>query len=282
MLGAGLVGPTLQVLPSGLEVPPLPYLLALLVGGGVVTGLLYSRRPPVDQTVVLALAPWMTAGAAGHALFQLRAVPAVATPLLGAPAVYVTTAVVAGAVWLAVLETAPDDIPRLLGGLGGVATVVGAALVVGTGLARGTLAPLLPTVAVVLSIVLTAAVLAGLRRFRTETAQRAGQVGALVVFAHTLDGVSTAIGVDFLGAGERSPIPRAIMEFAGELPTAAVIGQGWLFVLVKLAIAIVVVDLFADFIEEEPVQGNLALAVVAAVGLGPGAQNVLLFAASAG
>jgi uncharacterized membrane protein len=282
MLRAGHVGTALQVLPSGLEVPPLPYLLALLVGGCVVAGLLYSRRPPVDQSVVLALAPWMTAGAAAHALFQLRAVPAITAPLLGAPAVYVTTAIVAGAVWLAVLDTAPDDVLRLLGGLGGLATLVGAAFVVGTGLARDTLAPVLPTVAVVLSVALTAAVLAGLRRVRPETARRTGQVGFLVVFAHTLDGISTAIGVDFLGAGERSPIPRAIMEFASELPTAAVIGQGWLFVLVKLVIAIVVVDLFADFIEEEPVQGNLALALVAAVGLGPGAQNVLLFAAGAG
>jgi uncharacterized membrane protein len=282
MLAAVLVGIPVQVLPSGLEVPPVPYLLALLVGGTAVAGGLYTRRPPVTQSVVIALAPWMTAGAAAHALFQLRAAPEVAGPLLAAPAVYLTTFVLAGAIWLALLEASPGDVPRLLGATGAIVTGIGAALVLGVGLERGTLAPVLPTLAVVISVALTAALLAGLRRFRPETANRAGRVGALVVFAHTLDGISTAIGVDFLGAGERSPIPRAIMEFAGTLPTAELLGQGWLFVVVKLAIAVVVVDLFTDFLEEEPLQGNLALALVAAVGLGPGTQNVLLFAAGAG
>lgn len=281
MLAVGVVG-VAQVLPSGLEIPPLPYLLALIVGVGTVAGLLYARRPPVTQSVVLALAPWMTAGAAGHALFQLPATPVVAAPLLAAPAVYLTTFVFAGAVWVGLHEEKQDDVPRLLGATGGVVTVLGTALVLRAGLARGTLRPVLPTAAVVLAVVLTGAVLVGLRQFRPETVRRAGRVGALVVFAHALDGTSTAIGVDFLGAGERSPIPRAIMEFAGTLPTAELLGQGWLFVVVKLVIAVVVVDLFADFLEEEPVQGNLALALVTAVGLGPGAQNVLLFAAGAG
>jgi uncharacterized membrane protein len=102
----------------------------------------------------------------------------------------------------------------------------------------------------------------------------------VAVFGHALDGVSTAVGVDLLGSGERSPIPAAIMEFAGSLPTASAIGQGWLFVLVKLLIAAAVLLLFADFIQEDPVQGNAALGVVAAVGLGPGTHNILLFAAA--
>jgi uncharacterized membrane protein len=38
--------------------------------------------------------------------------------------------------------------------------------------------------------------------------------------------------------------------------------------------------LFADFVEEDPAQGNAALGVVAAVGLGPGTHNLLLFAAA--
>jgi len=276
-----VAGP-LQVLPSGLEVPPVPYLLALAVASAVVAGLLYVRRPSVTRAVVLALAPWMVAGAAGHALFQLAAVPAVVEPLLGAPAVYAATFALAGGVWLALTEIAPDDVPGLLAVTGSAIAALGAALVLQTGAARGTLAPVLPALAVVLTGIVTIGLVAVLRRVRPETVAATGHLGTLVVVAHTLDGISTAIGVDFLGAGERSPIPRAIMEFAGTLPTADPLGQGWLFVLVKLAVAVVVLDLFADFVDEEPVQGNLALALVAAVGLGPGAQNVLLFAAGAG
>jgi uncharacterized membrane protein len=47
---------------------------------------------------------------------------------------------------------------------------------------------------------------------------------------------------------------------------------------VKLGLAAVIVHLFADYIREEPEGAYLLFALVVAVGLGPGAQNVLLFA----
>nr|NIS28553.1 DUF63 domain-containing protein [Actinomycetota bacterium]NIU64024.1 DUF63 domain-containing protein [Actinomycetota bacterium]NIW25823.1 DUF63 domain-containing protein [Actinomycetota bacterium]NIX20692.1 DUF63 domain-containing protein [Actinomycetota bacterium] len=67
---------------------------------------------------------------------------------------------------------------------------------------------------------------------------------------------------------------------AGALPTAELLGVGWLFVAVKLGVAGAVVWLFADFVEDDPRQGYLLLAVVAAVGLGPGVHNLLLYAAA--
>jgi uncharacterized membrane protein len=100
----------------------------------------------------------------------------------------------------------------------------------------------------------------------------------MVVFAHALDGASTAVGTDLLGAGERTPLSAAILEFAKTLPTADAIGAGWLFVLVKLALAVAVVNLFAGYVREDPRRAHLLLAVIVAVGLGPGVQNVLLFA----
>ena len=108
--------------------------------------------------------------------------------------------------------------------------------------------------------------------------EAAGGVGALAVVAHALDGVSTAVGVDVLGFGERTPLSRVIIETAAALPTAEVLGAGWLFVVVKLAVACVVVVLLADLVEEDPREGSLLLGFVAAVGLGPGAHNLLLFA----
>jgi uncharacterized membrane protein len=268
-----------QILPEGLVVPGLAYLLGLAVAGLAVGAVLFTRRPPVTQRLVVAFTPWMAAGAAFHVLYQLEAVPDAIAPLFSAPTVYVTTFLAAGTVWGG-LTLADRGVPPALATTGGVATLAGAALVVQTATARGTLAPALPVAALIASVVVAVVTYAILDRVRPTVTARTGTLGVVVVFGHALDGVSTAVGVDLLGSGERSPVPAAIMEFAGSLPTASVVGKGWLFVLVKLLIAAAVLVLFADFVEEDPAQGNAALGVVAAVGLGPGTHNLLLFAAA--
>lgn len=193
---------------------------------------------------------------------------------------YATTFIAAGAVWAAALSVDDRSVPEILGGVGLLTSILASAAVLMAGTDRGTLSLFLPVVGLILSILLTAAVYGLIGRIQPSITSATGSLGALVVFAHSLDGISTTIGVDLLGTAERSPIPRAIMEAAGALPTASVIGTGWLFVLVKLGVAVAVLALFADFVEEDPLQGNAALGVVAAVGLGPGAHNLLLFAAA--
>ncbi|ELY58846.1 hypothetical protein C493_06157 [Natronolimnohabitans innermongolicus JCM 12255] len=102
----------------------------------------------------------------------------------------------------------------------------------------------------------------------------------IVVFGHTVDGVSTAIGYDVLGAGEEVPLSRLILEAGESLPTAEYIGGGWLFILVKVGLALVILGLFKEYVEERPRQARTLLAGVAALGLGPGIHNVLLFIAT--
>ena len=114
----------------------------------------------------------------------------------------------------------------------------------------------------------------------TEAVAQTGRVGAFVVFAHTLDGVSTAVGVDVLGAGEQTPLPRLIMEFAATLPTAQY-SVGWLFVLTKVLLAVLIVAVFADYVKEAPSRARAFLALLAAVGFGPGVFNLLVFLVSA-
>jgi len=113
--------------------------------------------------------------------------------------------------------------------------------------------------------------------WRTYIIAEARHVGWLVLFSHVFDGITTAIGVDLLGTTERSYLPRAIMEFAADLPTAEILGTGWLFVVVKVVVAVLVIVLFADYVSEEPERGNLLFAAVAFVGLGPAMNNFLLF-----
>jgi uncharacterized membrane protein len=269
---------TLQLLPQGFALPPLPYLLALLVGLTAVGVGVRRRDLAVDERHVLAFVPWILVGSCVHALFVLSALPPLVGPLAGTPAVYATVAVVGGATWLLADAGADaETVPRALGGVGLVAFLAACGAGVAFGLLQGTFAPFWPAVALVVSLVVGAAAWWLLRRLAPGVGVT-GRVGALAVFGHAVDGVSTAVGVDVLGFGERTPLSRVIIEAAAALPTAELVGAGWLFVVVKLLVAGGVVVLLADLVRDEPREGVLLLGFVAAVGLGPGAHNLLLFA----
>jgi uncharacterized membrane protein len=272
----------LAVLPSGFEVPPLPHLLVLLVGLALAGGALYRRRPRVTSRVVAAFAPWMVVGATLYALTQARAVLGSLRPLFAAPSVYATTFVVAGLVWAATTDTPADrwGLPSSPGVLGVTGSALAGALIaygVVVALGRGTLSLFWPTVGLIVSVVVAGGLWLAIRD-RAAVAVT-GAPGVLVVFGHALDGISTAIGTH-LGYGEQTPLSRLVIEFAAALPTAPYLGAGWLFVLLKLALATAVVWVLADYVREEPEEGLLMLGFVAAVGLGPGAHNLVLFAIS--
>lgn len=267
----------MAILPAGFALPPLPYLLVLVAGVLAVAAGLWRLAPAVTADTVLGLVPWMAVGSALHALYVLDAAPTAVAPLLGTPAVYATGFIALGAVWAAAetrVGTAPD-VARWLGLVGGAVFLLAAGAVLLSGRGLGLVWPLA-------GLAVAAAVTVGAWRLLLGLAPEAavtGRPGVVVVFAHALDGVSTAIGVDVLGFGERTPVSRAILDVAAGLPTADAIGTGWLFVLVKLGVAVAVVWLFADLVEDDPRQGYLLLAIVAAVGLGPGVHNLLLYAA---
>lgn len=273
-----------MVLPTGLAIPPLPYLIVLVGATLLIGALLVAFEPPVDQRIVLALAPWIALGGLLHALSQ----PPIAiygpslAPLFGAPAVYLTTFVMTGIVWLVlafigVRRGSDSTITRNFGLVGtGVLTVM-LLLTAITAVRSGLLNPIWPTIALIGSLALSGAVVLVIALWRTPIMIRARYAAPTVIFAHVFDGVSTAIGTDALGVGERSPIPRAIMDFAATLPTASTIGSGWLFIAVKIAVASAVVVLMHQYLADEPVEGSLILAVVTAVGLGPATNNFVLF-----
>jgi uncharacterized membrane protein len=268
------------VLPSDFALPALPYLVGLLVALAAVGVLLYRVRPPVTEAVVTAFGPWMAAGGGLYALYQAGGVPDPLAPLFGSPAVYLSVAVLAGAVWLGVSGRpagtwGAGTTPRILAAIGTLLLLVPLAAAV---VAAETLDVATSGLILVAATVAAAAVWAGLRRYRDVAAT--GTVGALVVFGHALDGVSTAVGYDVLGFAEQTPLSRIVLELGGALPTADLLGAGWLFVVVKLALAGVVVTLFEPYVRDEPGEGYLLLVFVAAVGLGPGAHNLVLFAIS--
>jgi len=277
----GLVpGRGIQILPEGFALPPLQYLLAVLVIVGIAALALGITRPAVTGVTVVAFAPWMVAGAGLYALYQVGAIVDPLAPLFSSPTVYLTTFAAMGLVWSAAATLGRGSrfatVILLIGGLGLMSAVLGLALVVG--LSDPPLRILWPGIGVVVAALCTAAVWIALDQVAPAATAATGVAGQLTVFGHALDGVSTAVGVDVLGFGEQTPLSRLIIDAGAALPTEPYLGSAWLFVLVKLALAGAVVALLADYVETDPTEGYLVLAGVAAVGLGPGAHNVVLFA----
>ena len=271
-----------MVLPEGFALPPLLYSLALLGGLLIVFLGLLRADPPITGWTVVAFVPWMAAGGALHVLHAEQLVASSMLPLLGTPAVYGFTALLAGSAWLLALRTPvrdeiPRPVPTIVAVLGVSALFIPTVVIIAAGSDRSTLSVFWPTVGFVGSILLAVGIWYMVVTTLPDVAETTGGVGFLLIFGHLLDGISTTIGIDILGAGERSPVPRMIMEFAGQLPTAPFIGTGWAFVVVKLAISLVILWLFTPFVRESPRQAYLLLAALIAVGLGPAVHNLLLF-----
>lgn len=272
------------MVPDGFVVPPLLYLVVVLAVTGAVAVLLLALRPPVTRGTVVALVPWIVVGSSLHVLYVLDAISGVTRPLFGTPTVYLTTFAVAGGCWagltaIGVGQKAERRIAVRLGGIGTGVALVLVTFVGLIGLRSGGLDLATTLIVAVATVVIWIVAWFGLSLTYTTAVAKTGIVGSLVVLGHVLDGVTTAIGVDLLGVGERSPLPRLIMEQAGRLPWSDVVGVGWAFVGVKVVLAVVIVALMADYVEESPAEGRLLLAGLAAVGLGPGVHNLLLFLA---
>lgn len=274
-----------MVLPEGFTLPPIGYLVPVVVVLLVSIWLLWALRPSVTDRLVVAVVPWMVAGGAAHAMYVVEALPGTVEPLFGVPSVYLTVGALAGAIWLAAEVTTSThtrhDPATYLFVAGTLAAIVALGGLLAWGHASDELSPGWPLAGIVGAVILTAVGWAILDRWFPMTATLSAWTGVVVLFGHALDGVTTAIGIDILGTGERSPIAEAVIELGGLLPTAAYIGDAWLFVLVKLALPLVVLVLFRDYLEVAPSRARVLLAFIAAVGLGPGAYNLLLFLLSA-
>ncbi|SIS08864.1 DUF63 family protein [Natronorubrum thiooxidans] len=270
-----------MVVPEGFVLPPWYLLVPMLVVLAGIIALLWALEPPVTDRTVLAFAPWMMFGSTLHVLHRMEVYPDRIESLFASPSVYLVTAIVAGAAWIIAIFLyaggLQPTISRFVGISGTAFFAVFAMVTINIGVERGTLEPFWPVIAVVATGIVTALAWIALSLSFTDVAATTGMTGALVVFGHTLDGVSTAVGYDVLGAGETVPLSRLILEAGEALPTAAYIGAGWLFVLVKVGLALVILGLFKEYVDDQPQQARTILALVAAVGLGPGIHNVLLF-----
>lgn len=270
------------VLPEGYSLPPWPYAIALVVLLVGVLALLWALKPPITDWTSLAIVPWIATGAILYAMFQARMINTEALwPLVNSPTVYVTTAIAAGIVWIgstvwgAMSDRSAD---RPLGVIGTGVAITLATLGVFVSFNEGTLTPFWSPLIFFGALILAAVIWAALSLVFTDAAAYTGKTGAVVVFGHVLDGLSTAVGYTG-GVQEQTPLSRIILQAGEALSAPDLVGAG-LFLLVKMVLAVGIVILFREWAREEPRQARMVLILVAAVGLGPGIHNVYLFAVS--
>lgn len=142
--------------------------------------------------------------------------------------------------------------------------------------------PVLPSgpvwaVATVAGALAVSAAVWGLLRAYRPALTATGRSGLFAVFGQALDAVSTLVGVDVLAFTERVAASRAVLEAAGALPTAPVLGTAWLFVLVKLGLAVGLLALVGPEIDAAPARARTVLVLAGTVGLVPGVSNLLRF-----
>lgn len=257
------------------------YLAGVVVAAGLTAVLLGLQRPPVTQRTVLAAIPWMLVGALLHVLGSAATYPPVVAPLVDAPQVFVVALVAGGLVWVLLVQFATLRMRRensadylAASGMSALLVLALALVVVAPvdqqGLVWAILTPIV------------AAVVAGIGYFLLGLVDASplaytGLVGLLTVFGHTLDGLAVAVAVDVFGQPARSALSRAAVDLAAGLPVAD-LSVGWVFVLAKLAGALVVVWLLTAFVSRTRAWGYVALAYVMALGFIPGIATLLALA----
>lgn len=267
-----------MVLPAGSTLPPLSYLFGVLGGALAVLIALYRRRVALRTRTVLAFAPWMVAGSGLYVLYQIGAAPEPLAPLFSSPTVYLTTAVLGGATWLFASRFQATD--RWLAGIGVIGALVPIGVAVTLAHEAGSLSAGWPLLGAVIAVAISLLLWFGFARYQPESTAVVGAAGWLAVFGHVLDGVSTAIGVDVLQFGEQTPLSALLLDVGAALPTEPVLGSGWVFLVVKAALALGLVWVLADLVRDDPPLGNGLLLMITAVGLGPATHNLLLFTVS--
>lgn len=260
-----------MVLPAGSTLPAVPYLLAVVIVAAIVVVGFWRRSPTVGEQEVLALAPWILAGGTLYVVYETGGAPAALAPLFSSPIVYLTTGSLAGLVWLAADRTTATNVP-VLATSGVLLTTIGIAVAVSTG---ETFSPGIPALSLVAASLL-AGILWWILRAWEPNVEVLGWAGTVLVFGHSLDGLTTVAGVVHLGFGERSPLARILIDTGGWI-SLPLLGEAWLFVLAKVILAAAVAWLLAPSARERPREGFLLVAFVTAVGLGPGFYNALLF-----
>jgi uncharacterized membrane protein len=255
-----------------------------------------------DPKLYFAFVPFMLLGGALRTVEDAtdRAVDAGVSPIVEYPlSSLIISPVIYGTVFLLTLfvlvvcvdleqRGVVDSYYRTTGAIGGAFVAVTLLYLTFVALTRE-YATLYPSV-LITTVALASALSYGLYRlfesYRPALNDGTGYIGLLVLWGHAIDGVANVLLADWLDALNvpltyypKHPANAFIIEATETLQSAglsAAIGTSWPFLIVKLAVASLVVSLFnQEFIDDSPRYALLLLIAVTAVGLGPGTRDML-------
>ncbi len=260
------------------------YTLVNGIGYGLVAGyfllllLAALRRFSIfdEQNLVLYLVPFIVGGGALRVIEDIATQTSLVTPpfqyLLISPLIYF---VMAGLVFVTLLagvylETAgiTSDYKHVLFAGGSVFLLAVLGVIVSTvAVTVWWIGPAtVGGAAVILAVY--AAILGQVTGTVPQAAVLLNMESLLVLYGHLVDGVSTALAMDWLGAEEKHPIPAAFIAYTG---------SPYAFIGLKLAVlSIILYYMYGDETvrAEDPVFFNLVLIGIFSVGMGPGIRNL--------
>ncbi|MEF8774881.1 MAG: DUF63 family protein [Haloarculaceae archaeon] len=248
-----------------------------------------------------ALVPWMLFGGAlrvvEDAFDMARSqgiTPAIEYPLntlLISPVIYVTVFVLAFASLLASKQlqsrgvTETYHYPLGAMGLGAVAVTLGYIASLSFGTAYVEWHPEILVTVVGLASLIAIVSYVATERFRPAVNAGTGLIGLVVIWGHAIDGVANVLASDWTwlfglpAYGSKHPVDRILADIVTTFQPASVtaaIGDSWLFLVVKIVVAVVIVSLFDEtFMDDSPRYAIMLLGAILAVGLGPGTRDML-------
>ena len=209
------------------------------------------------------------------------------SPLIYFTVFAITLAAVVGAVWLWNSgRTDSYEWPLATVGTGVLALTIGYLVWLSVTQGYVEFHPIFTVLTLLLATLIAGGLWWGIREYVPALVSGTPIVGGVVLWAHSVDGVSNVLGIDWgaeLGlAGDlvpKHPVNRIVIQFADSVvpeTVSAVIGTAWAFLLLKVVAALVVIGLFDEqMFEESPRFSVLLLIAVIAVGLGPGTRDML-------
>lgn len=246
-------------------------LVGVVAAAVLTVALLAVEKPPVDGLTVLATAPWLVVAGVLESLTATGAYPAAVAPVLQLPAVLVSTLVVAGLVWVPLLQLATlrdyqGRSGHYLAAAGlGMAVVLLTTLLLREGLDGQGLLWLSATPLLAAMLAAAAYVLLGFVDATTLATTR--WVGYLVVVGFTLLGTTMTVGIDVYGQ-RGSAATDLLVSAAADLPTAST-SVGWPVAVLGVVLGCVVAGLVARVVRSDVVRGNLLAIAVSAVTIAP-------------
>lgn len=250
---------------------------AVLAAAVTTLVLLAVEGPLVDGRTVLATAPWGVAVGLIDVLAGVGAYPSLVTPVLELPVGMFLGVVLAGVVWLPLLQLATmrdhaSGSARYLAAAGvGVAVVLLITLLVREGLDGAGLLWL--SAAPLLAVVLAGGAYVLLGFLDPTTLATTRWVGFLVVVGFTFLGTVTAVAIDVYGRAGRGPTAW-LVNLAADLPTATT-SVAWPAALLSVLVGCVVAALVARVVRADALVGYGLAVLLAAMTVAPGVARLL-------